>query len=174
MARIDAFAEMLDREAHSISKLPAIAIREDPESKAQTGAEVAKRHPFMCHYTGIDWLNWIKKNGIRADAWVSPTTYSACLAPYRLGLYDAKDIAVILETAQIPLLWGPGTAPPGIFNKVWTGGGIEYQLGPSGAPESSILHVLPLEPCGDADTAKMVKRGGALDGLYLCKCGDRH
>lgn len=172
VVRIDTFNEFRDLENYPLHDAPAATLRQRGESSV-TGSSLAGRFPTMCHYTGIDSLAWIKRHGIRPNTWVSPTGYSACAAPYSLGLYDPKDLVVLIDTNLIPELWGPGPAPPGIFSEVWSGGGMEFQLGDAGAPLHSIKHVLPMETCGDTGSGRIPK-GGNYGGLIVCSCGARH
>jgi hypothetical protein len=151
--RADSLAERLD--VHRLRGKMAV----DPQPSDElwrlglpsvTGASVAETYGHLLHYTVVDFIGAITTTGVGRPGhgvWLTPSSYSACVVPYRLGLTTPRDVCVVVDVSTVPDLWGPGTARPGAA--VWTGGGLEFfASGP--IPPSNIVDVIGIATCGDA------------------------
>ena len=108
----------------------------------------------MATYTTVDRLAAALRAGrlgkLETGCWLTPTIYSACMAPPDLGVDYPPAFCVIVDVAGIPNVWGPGTSrPSGLFSSTWKGGAIEFFV-PHPIDVGTIRAVYPLLPCGDA------------------------
>ncbi len=151
--RVDSLARGLSRRVGRVSHAPAIELwrRQDSIFKL-TGAEAAARYGLMAHYTRKPLADLMRQGGsigLDAGCWLTPTPYSACMAPYDLGLNDPRDSVLIVDVTGLNELWGPGTALPSQrYHSIWQGGGMEFYC-PSPIPFLNVVAVQDLEPCGD-------------------------
>jgi hypothetical protein len=119
----------------------------------KTGADVAKGFGLMLHYTRADLSGVILASGsvggAVAGAWVTPTAYSACMAPPNLGLATPRDLALVLDVSTVPELWGPGTSVESeAFPLLWRGGGMEFYSPVPLSLDECLVDVVTLNPCG--------------------------
>ena len=115
-----------------------------------SGTVLKELYGVLLHYTSIDHVESINTAGIGRPGrgcWLTPSTYSACVAPYRLGLRSARDMCVMVDVSSLPEIWGPGTSRAG--NSIWTGGGIEFYY-PGLIPAQCIVGFSEINSCGDA------------------------
>jgi len=116
------------------------------------GAVLARRHPWLLHYTtdrGRDAIRAAGSIGLSEHGvWLTPTIYAGCMVPYNLGLSTPVTAAIVIETAELVELWGPGFAAPSQAHDAWGGSGIEFYC-PSPIPFSAAVDIVKIQPCGD-------------------------
>lgn len=115
-----------------------------------SGAEVADSYGLLAHYTRSDLLHLIHASGQigHPGLWLTPTAYSACMAPYNLGLDTPCDTCLLINVRNVEELWGPGTTPGSLAHSgIWQGGGIEFFC-PQPIPLSAVVDTQMVEPCG--------------------------
>lgn len=122
-----------DSLAHHVDEL-RLKPREEPAKvlyemgvDPTAGSEVASVYGFLVHYTLSMHLERILEGQVGLPGkglYLSPTPYSGCVVPYRLGLMTGRNAWIVLDVSSVPRLWGPGTS--GIGRAPWPGGGIEF------------------------------------------------
>lgn len=135
-----------------------VAAMDDDDTRYRTyGADIARVFPVLLAYLRHDaYMRYVappggQLSGRSGNCYLTPTYYSASMAPVNLGLAGPVDVCLVIDTARIPVLIGPGTAPAhpnAPFSGLWSGGGIEFRS-PSPIPNSHIVDVLSLQPFGE-------------------------
>jgi hypothetical protein len=114
------------------------------------GAKIYETFGLLYHWTLRECVDSIRATGLAPGeslgVHLTPSRYSPCIAPYRLGLWGARDICLGVNVAEITEIWGPGTAP-GLV-PVWDGGGLEFYCTQVIPPEK-IETVHQYDVCGD-------------------------
>ncbi|MEU1555620.1 hypothetical protein ABZ517_23290 [Streptomyces scabiei] len=168
MCRIDSLGEVVGErgmpKGAKISTRSSLALWV-PGGTGKTGPQVKKEFGFtyLFHYTRSDVREKIEQGGLgRVDGgvifgyWLTPISYSACMAPYRLAPSKPYDtcIAIKVEDIKNPCLWGPGRVKPEATTasetaNIWKGGGIEFYC-TDVIPSKKFLYIDAIDPCGDA------------------------
>jgi hypothetical protein len=140
----------------AVSKLPAEDLwNQSFPLQPLSGKKVASAYGPLAHYTRRARVAQMKQSGVVGQKdtalWLTPIAYSACMAPYDLGLPSPRDVCLLIDVASLQALWGPGTCPPSdTYPDVWQGGGVEFYC-----PATTLIAfdlvvaILPLSPCGD-------------------------
>lgn len=114
--------------------------------------KVARLYGPLLHYTTAPVLRLIIAAGElgrpNAGVWLTPSPYSACLAPYELGLYSPRDVCLLIDTSGIPGLYGPAMAAPSSTARLWRGGALEF-FSPSPISLDHVLEAVEVGTCGD-------------------------
>ena len=117
-----------------------------------TGDEVARLYGPLLHYTTAPVLRLIIAAGElgrpNAGVWLTPSPYSACLAPYELGLDSPRDVCLLIDTSGMPGLYGPARAAPSSTARLWRGGALEF-FSPSPISLTHVLEAVEVGTCGD-------------------------
>lgn len=151
MCRIDSLTEQL-----GVARLGEMGFEISPDSADTlrgradpvSGESVSNVFGPLLHYTTSDVLPLIRETGVgKSGVWLSPSLYSSCLAPYRLGLSSPVNVCLIVDVSEVPALWGPGMARRGAH--LWMGGGIEFYC-EEAIPFSKVRACCAIQGCGDA------------------------
>lgn len=135
----------------AVSGDPADVLHQRGEAPL-AGSDVAEAFGLLGTYMTTDRLRDFLRAGaigLAHGCWLTPTFYSACMAPYDLGVNHPTEACVTLDVRTLPALWGPGTSrPSGRFPSVWRGGAIEF-FSPQPIDTRFIRAIQLVFPCGD-------------------------
>lgn len=153
MTHIDAVHERVDvlqSRGAGIEISPWPAIHLFWNAPAIDGAKVFETYGLLYHWTTRAHHAAIEETGLApgqsGGVYLTPSRYSAYLAPYRLGLMNARDVCIGVDVSPIQQLWGPGKAPNCV--PVWNGGGLEFFCAEP-IPAEQIRSVTAYDVCGE-------------------------
>ena len=158
MLRINRLVSLVDTHRQTIRD-PSIRVHPLPAidlvfagTAPRTGDEVNRLYGPLLHYTTAPVLRLLIAAGEigrpNAGVFLTPSPFSACLAPYELGLDSPRDVCLVINTCGIEELYGPASAPPSSHARLWRGGAIEF-FTPAPSSLSQVVEALEVGTCGD-------------------------
>lgn len=167
--RADSLADLLDAHRGGQRRSPEgadkLAAKGDTLSET-SGRKVQAKYGMLLHYTRALFKDSINKLGLYPGAYLTPTPYSACVAPCALGLPLPTNLVVLVKPGRIRTpLYGPALARQSRLadaKELWPGGGIEF-LSPHAVPRSAIVGIVEVGSCGDAPWEWVTEARGRLE-----------
>lgn len=121
-----------------------------------SGEKLHEIYGLLYHWTASGCVESIRENGLApgresGGVFLTPSRYSPCMAPYRLGLASPRDVCLGVDVSQVANIWGPGTAWQTV--PVWQGGGLEFYCTETIA-WAQVKTVHGYDICGDPQWAR--------------------